>query len=84
MIHLILLLILRVDEEGRTIAHYLAWLGKEDPLMDILSVVPTFLNFQDIYGETPLMYAVRYKHISLLFNKLKAMTMTNLINHVQL
>ena len=49
----------RVDEEGRTIAHYLAWLGREDPLMDILCVVPTFINFQDVYGETPLMYAVR-------------------------
>ena len=49
----------RLDEEGRTIAHYLAWLGREDPLLDILSVAPTFLSFQDVYGETPLMYAVR-------------------------
>merc|ERR1712154_620013 len=49
----------RVDEEGRTVVHYLAWLGKEDPLVDLLSLLPTFINFQDIYGETPLMYAVR-------------------------
>ena len=53
------LFVLRIDEERRTVAHYLAWLGKEDQLVDILSLLPTFLNFQDVYGETPLMYAVR-------------------------
>ena len=49
----------RLDNERRSVAHYLAWMGKEESLSDILQVVPTFANYQDIDGETPLMLAVR-------------------------
>ena len=49
----------RLDQENRSVAHYLAWMGCDESLQDILSIVPTLGNFQDIYGETPLMLAVR-------------------------
>jgi len=49
----------RLDNENRTVAHYLAWCGHVAPLADVFAMVPAFANFQDIYGETPLMLAVR-------------------------
>ena len=49
----------RLDQENRSVAHYLAWIGCDESLQDFLSLVPTMSNFQDIYGETPLMLAVR-------------------------
>ena len=49
----------RLDQENRSVAHYLAWIGCDESLQDILSIVPTFSNFQDINGETPLMLAVK-------------------------
>ena len=55
----------RLDQENRSVAHYLAWIGCDESLQDFLSLVPTMSNFQDIYGETPLMLAVRSSLISI-------------------
>ena len=57
--HYVCTTIPRIDEEFRTVAHYLAWCGKLEPLSDVLSVVPAFANFQDNNGESPLMLALR-------------------------
>ena len=48
-----------LDGECRSVVHYLAWIGQEEPLADMLEVMPTFANLQDEYGETPLMLTVR-------------------------
>ena len=68
-LHYITVNSLRLDSERRSVAHYLAWIGDDDSLADILSTVPAFSSLQDMYGETPLMLAVRsdcYKIIIIL------------------
>ena len=49
----------QVDEEGRNLAHYLAWLGEEAALGHVLSLLPTLANMGDEDGNTPLHLAVR-------------------------
>ena len=49
----------QVDEEGRNLAHYLAWLGEDASLSHLLSLLPTLANMGDEDGNTPLHLAVR-------------------------
>ena len=35
-----------LDCEGRSLAHYATWIGREDVLADILSLAPTLGNLQ--------------------------------------
>ena len=49
----------QVDEEGRNLAHYLAWIGEEAALGHVLSLLPTLANMGDEDGNTPLHLAVR-------------------------
>ena len=49
----------QVDEEGRNLAHYLAWLGEEAALGHVLSLLPTLANMGDEEGNTPLHLAIR-------------------------
>lgn len=48
-----------VDEEGRSLAHYLAWIGEEVALGHLLALIPVLANMADDEGDTPLHLAIR-------------------------
>ena len=48
-----------MDDEGRNMAHYLAWLGEEAALSHLLSLLPSLANMMDEEGNTPMHLAVR-------------------------
>ena len=52
-------LLTQVDDEGRNMAHYLAWLGEEAALSHLLSLLPSLANMVDEEGNTPMHLAVR-------------------------